>query len=136
MKPAAALLIVVVLVMLAQRGQATDNAYSIEGTAPGSGVLTGRVTRGPLTPVQQPGTPSESEVSGARIDIATLDGKLVTSVETDSAGTFRADLPAGTYKITMPSLYGAMFSKDLPAIVSISGGEEKRLNIHLDTGIR
>lgn len=36
----------------------------------------------------------------------------------------------------MPSLYGAMFSKDLPAIVSVGVGEEKRLDIHLDTGIR
>jgi hypothetical protein len=99
-------------------------------------VLTGSVTKGPLAPLQRPGTSSESGVRSAHIDIATTDGKPVTSVETDSAGTFRVDLPSGTYKVTMPSLYGAMFTKDLPAIVHVSSGKEKRLDIHLDTGIR
>jgi hypothetical protein len=86
--------------------------------------------------VQRPGVPSESRVANARIDIATLDGKPVTSIVTDSAGRFRVKLPAGTYKVEMPSLHGAMFTKDLPARVNIGAGEEKKLDIHLDTGIR
>lgn len=101
-----------------------------------TGVLEGSVTKGPLAPMVRPGMPSASGISGAHIDIATADGGPVTSVETDSAGNFKLDLPAGTYKVTMPSLYGAMFSKDLPATVIIVPGEEKRLDIHLDTGIR
>jgi hypothetical protein len=146
MKSAAALRIfLIALVVLARWTQPTSDANSMAGTVPSmveqavadsAGVLTGSVTKGPLAPAQRPGTPSGSGVPNARIDIATLDGKPVASAETDSAGTFRVDLPAGTYKITMPSLYGAMFSKDLPAIVSIGAGEKKRLDIHLDTGIR
>lgn len=108
MRPGAALRIVVALVLLAPCAHAAPTSM---------GVLTGSVTKGPLSPVERPGMSSGSVVSGAPIDIGTLDGKLVTSVETDSAGTFRVDLPAATYKVTMPSLYGAMFSKDLPAVV-------------------
>jgi hypothetical protein len=104
--------------------------------AAATGALVGRVTRGPLAPVQRPGIPSESGVNAARIDITTLEGKPVTSIETDSAGRFRVNLPAGTYRVEMPSLHGAMFTKDLPAKVTIGAGEEKKLDIHLDTGIR
>lgn len=76
-----------------------------------TGVLTGSVTKGPHTPIERPGKSSEAGVSGALIDIATVDGEPVTSVKADSAGTFRVDLPPGSYKITMPSLYGAMFGR-------------------------
>ena len=102
-----------------------------------SGILAGTLTKGPLSPVERPGTPSRpSGVAGAQIDIVTTEGKLLTSVETDSSGTFSVNLPAGTYKVTMPSLYGAMFTKDLPATVTIAAGQQTRLDIHLDTGIR
>lgn len=75
-------------------------------------------------------------VANARIDIATAEGKPFTSAVTDSGGTFKVKLPPGTYNLTMPSLYGAMFTNDLPATVTIADGEEKRIDIHLDTGIR
>ena len=70
------------------------------------------------------------------MQIATEDGKWKTSVKTDAAGHFSVRLAAGTYQITMSSLYGAMFTKDLPATVTIVSGQETRLDIHLDTGIR
>jgi hypothetical protein len=73
-------------------------------------------------------------VAGARIDVASIDGKSLTSVETNSDGEYRVTLPAGSYTITMASLHGAMFTKDLPATVAIGHGETKRLDIHLDTG--
>lgn len=125
MRTTAALAIALALMILAGRAQAGS-----------TGVLFGAVTRGPLTPVQRPGMRSQSPVAGARIDVMTLDGKPVTSVETDSIGSFRIEVPAGTYRLTMPSLHGAMFTKDLPATVSVSAGEKKRVDIHLDTGIR
>jgi len=102
-----------------------------------SGILAGTLTKGPLSPVERPGTPARpSGVADAQIDIVTTEGKLLTSVETDSSGTFSVNLPAGTYKVTMPSLYGAMFTKDLPATVTIAAGQQTRLDIRLDTGIR
>ncbi|SRR5713101_4982995 len=102
-----------------------------------AGILFGTVTKGPLFPVVRRGAPWQpSGVAGAHIDIAIIDGKLLSSVETDSSGTFKVNLPSGTYKVTMPSLYGAMFTKDLPATVTITDGQQSRLDIHLDTGIR
>jgi hypothetical protein len=101
-----------------------------------TGVVEGTVRKGPLLPMAQPGHSSDSGVAGARVDVATLDGKAVKSVETDSAGDFTLNLPAGTYEVTMPSLHGAMFTKDLPATITIVPGRKQRLDIVLDTGIR
>ncbi len=103
----------------------------------GRGVVEGSVLKGPTSPMVQPGISSSANgVPGAQVDFATLGGRRVASVKTDSAGNFRVELPAGTYNITMPSLYGAMFTKDLPAVVTIVAGQVQRLDIVLDTGIR
>ncbi len=102
----------------------------------GDGVLAGRVSRGPVSPVERPGDPPYPGVANAQIDIARPDGTKVTSTETDGEGNFRMALPGGTYVVTMPSLYGAMYSKDVPATVTIAPGAEQHLNVLLDTGIR
>ncbi len=95
-----------------------------------TGILEGKVRKGPLSPMMHPG------LAGALVDIANVDGKPVASVKTDTAGNFRIRLPAGTYKVTMHSLYGALFTKDVPATVTIRANHEQRLDILLDTGIR
>lgn len=106
------------------------------GAAPMTGILSGRVTRGPLSPVEIAGRPDADQVVGAQIDIRRSDGTRSFSVKTDPNGAYNALLPPGTYTVTMPSLYGAMFNKDLPATVTIVSGQQTRLDIHLDTGIR
>jgi hypothetical protein len=101
------------------------------------GVLSGRVTRGPLSPVEVPGMPQVvNPVAGARIVIERPGTTLARSIKTDSRGAYRMVLPPGVYRVTMPSLYGSMFTKDLPATIKITSGEQTRFNIHLDTGIR
>jgi len=126
------------ILLLLAGGTQLITAIDSPGYGQRLGILVGSVTKGPLSPVeQQPGgAPPSMGVAGARIDIATAKGKPLTSVVTDSGGTFRVQLPPGTYKLTMPSLYGAMFANDLPAIVTIAASEVKRVDIHLDTGIR
>ena len=100
------------------------------------GILQGTVSKGPLSPASPPGVSGNAPVPRARVDIAKTDGKSSMSVETDTGGKFRVALAPGTYTITMPSLHGAMFSKDLPASVTIAPGQEQSLTIVLDTGIR
>jgi hypothetical protein len=101
-----------------------------------TGVLAGSVSRGPLTPHEPVGGRSRrAQVAGARIDIATADDTPVTSVETDSLGDFKLNLPPGTYRLTMPSLHGAR-PRNLPATVTITPGQEQRLDLYLDTGLR
>lgn len=94
-------------------------------------VIAGTVSRGPVTPNQPAGHPGAAPVPNARIDVATPDGTAVTSTQTDAQGNFRIAMPPGTYRITTAS--GR--SKDLPATVAISPGEEKRLDITIDTGL-
>jgi hypothetical protein len=80
--------------------------------------------------------PNADHVADAQIDLRRSDGTRSLSVKTDPKGAYKVLLPPGTYTVTMPSLYGAMFSKDLPATVTIMSGRQTWLDIHLDTGIR
>src|SRR5438445_401052 len=117
----------------------TQTAFKSEviGESQSTGVFSGTVNKGPVVPAVRPGLGQPpSGVAGAQVDIANSAEKPVESVKTDSTGAFRVNLPAGTYKVTMPSLYGAMFTKDLPATVTIVAGQQTRLDIHLDTGMR
>src|SRR6266851_4389685 len=119
-------------------GASSRIATAGESTGP-IGVLAGRVTRGPLTPVQRADQPEPgSGVAGAELDINRADGTMVTSVKTDHRGNYRVSLPAGTYTLTMPSVrqYGAMSTKVLPATMRLAAGETKHFDIRLDTGIR
>lgn len=103
----------------------------------GSGTLVGRVTRGPQSPVEgAPGPRDAQAAQGAKLLISRPDGQPVLTVETDREGAYRAALPAGSYRVTMPSLTGVEFSKDLPATVTIVEGQETRLDLRIDTGIR
>ena len=108
-------------------------------TAPSLGTLSGTVSRGPLSPMIHPGpsapTP-EGLVADARIDVSKSTGQLATSTRTDASGRYSVSLPPGTYTVTMPTPQGAMFSRDLPATVTIAAGEQQKLDIRLDTGIR
>jgi hypothetical protein len=124
-------------ILLAGGRSQLATALDPSGNSQFLGVLVGSVTRGPLSPVARLGGPPASvAVASARIDIATAEGNPLTSVVTDSRGNFKIKLPPGKYHLTMPSLHGAMFTKDLPATLTIGPGEVKRVDIHLDTGIR
>jgi hypothetical protein len=99
------------------------------------GVLMGSVLKGPLTPHEPAHAPERSRVADARIDITTADHKPVTSVLSDAFGNFKVNLPPGKYQITMHAVHGAR-PRNMPVTVTIAAGEEKRLDIFLDTGLR
>jgi hypothetical protein len=103
----------------------------------GTGVLVGRVTMGPISPVVRPGdAEAPAGVPDARIVISGLDGQEIASVVTDAAGGYRVRLSPGRYRIDMPTPPGVSFTKGLPATVTITEGQEARLDIRVDTGIR
>jgi hypothetical protein len=60
----------------------------------------------------------------------------IATVLTDQAGQYRLNLPPGSYLIEMAAAKGRGFTKDLPATVTITQGQETRLDIRIDTGIR
>jgi hypothetical protein len=112
-------------------------------TARTPAVLEGKVTVGPLSPVEhapEPGViPSSipAEVFTSRsVLIFQEDGKtLVKTVSFNPDGTYRVELPPGTYVVAMPS--GKFESaRDLPKTVTLKAGETVQLDIDIDTGIR
>lgn len=126
--------------MLVSEGvYAAENAGNNEiKSAPkdGAGMIVGTVTKGPLRPIEAPGQPSEAPAAGVKILIKSQDGREIKSTVTDEHGRYSFSLPPKTYRIEMPSLPKAQFTKDLPATVTIKEGEEIRINIRIDTGIR
>ncbi len=121
-------------------GLATGRSQTDEGAKPpaaGMGVLTGVVTRWPMSPVQGPGLPpATAPAAGIKLVIYGPGRQEVATVLTGPAGQYRVNLPPGSYLIEVALEKGRGFTKDLPAAVTITQGQKTRLNIRLDTGIR
>lgn len=100
------------------------------------GALTGTVTLRPVTPAERPGMASRAPAPGVKIVVSGPDGREIQSMLTDAAGLYRTSLPPGTYQVTIPQLPVPQYTKDLPATVSIVAGQESRLDIQVDTGLR
>ncbi|MCF6157016.1 MAG: carboxypeptidase regulatory-like domain-containing protein [wastewater metagenome] len=101
------------------------------------GILTGKVMRGPIFPVKSKDMPPDSKPApGIRLVISTPDGQQVGSVITDDQGIYSIALPPGTYCIETTSLSGIEFTKNLPALVTVTEGKKTHLEVYIDTGIR
>ncbi len=132
--PLVFLAVLVGLLGLAGGSQADESA---QPPVAGMGSLSGRVTRGPLSPLQGPGMPpATAPAPGVKLVVYGPGRQEITSVQTDAGGQYHLNLPPGTYLIEMAPEKGLGFTKDLPATVSITEGQATRLNIRLDTGIR
>ena len=101
----------------------------------GTGVLTGRITRGPTTSVARPAD-APAPAAGIEIRIEAPDGRPVIAARTDAQGIYRVEVPPGTYRVVTGPLGGMDFTKDLPATVVIARDQEMRLDVRIDTGIR
>jgi len=108
-----------------------------QSTMPSMGVLVGRVTREPSSSIESlAGRLGPSPAANIRIVISSGAGEMVTSGMTDTRGEYRIDLPSGTYRVEIGPLAGMEYTKDLPAVVAVSAGQETRLDLRIDTGIR
>ena len=102
-------------------------------------VLQGKVTIGPILPVEQPGVNYEipCEVYEAR-KIMVYDEnhkKLIEQVDIDCNGNYHVELDSGSYVIDI-NRTGIDHSSDVPAKIEIEPGETIQLDIDIDTGIR
>ena len=130
------ILLAVLLGLLSLAGGAQAGAGAQPPSA-GTGTLAGRVIRWPTSPVQGPGLPpAAAPAPGVKLVIYGPGRQEIATVLTDAAGHFRLNLPPGSYLIEMAPEKGRGFSKDLPATVIITQGQETRLNVRIDTGIR
>lgn len=130
----AALLLSLVLILAVAACQPAGTAPPPSGE---TGILTGRVTRGPMTggPARA-GTPDTAAAAGVEIRIRGRDGGAARVARTDAAGVYRLSLPPGTYEVTLGPLPGTEFTKDPAATVTIVRGRESRQDFRIDTGIR
>jgi len=103
-----------------------------------TGTLTGKVSIGPLCPVEPCTVPHDRLVAAyaARpITISTPTGTVVTTVTADPETGYTVVLKPGTYVVDIQH-QGIGGSRELPATVTIRSGETVRLDISIDTGIR
>ncbi|HEY3306716.1 MAG TPA: carboxypeptidase-like regulatory domain-containing protein [Candidatus Binatia bacterium] len=86
--------------------------------------------------MERPGTRGAEPVSGFRVIVSSLDGRQVASAVTDDQGEYRVNLPPGSYRISSGAFPRGGFTRELPATVTVNEGQERRLDIRIDTGIR
>ena len=103
------------------------------------GVLTGKVTIGPIVPVERPGVKYDipCEVYEAR-KVMVYDKnhrKLVKQVDIDCNGFYKVELKPDFYVIDINRI-GIDHSSEVPTKVEIKPRETNLLDIDIDTGIR
>ncbi|HUT39623.1 MAG TPA: hypothetical protein VMW77_10015 [Methanoregula sp.] len=107
-------------------------------TGDGNGTLTGKVSIGPLCPVEPCTVPHDRLVAAyaARpITISTPTGTVITTVTADPETGYMVSLKPGTYVVDIQH-QGIGGSPELPKTVTIRNGETVLLDISIDTGIR
>jgi hypothetical protein len=55
---------------------------------------------------------------------------------TEANGDYHLRIPPGIYRIDMSHRTGGRFTKDVPTTVPITEGQQTRLDIRINTGIR
>jgi hypothetical protein len=108
------------------------------GASQQSGVLEGKVSIGPITPVQQiTPVPTQPGVYAARkvLIYDRYHSQLIETVSLDDNGNYHVGLAAGTYVVDINHA-GIDRSLEVPKTVKIEANSTVVLNISIDTGIR
>ena len=111
------------------------NAFSDIGA---TGVLEGKVTIGPICPVEGPGLdcdPDPSLYTSHRLLIIKNDA-VIQEVPLDGQGNFKTELVAGTYLVDFSPHDIGIPGSFTPLEAIIESGKTTRLDIEIDTGIR
>lgn len=113
---------------------------SQSGEKPKTGILKGKISIGPLCPVERnppdPNCrPTEETFKAWPISVFDKNRNKITQIKPDSEGNFRIELGEGHYIVDLEkdSVFGR---RNLPAHVMINAGETYNLDIEIDTGIR
>ncbi len=116
--------------------------YTPNGGQAGTGTLTGKVTVGPLTPVERVGVtpvPDPAVFTSRKLLLYGADGEtLIEEIPIQAAGyygTYNVTLRPGTYVLGYPK-QGVGGARGLPATVVIETGKITTLDVDIDTGIR
>ena len=105
------------------------------GASGPTGLLEGRVTLGPITPVEQVGGGPNTRPYEATVDVATPGGDVVETVESGSDGTFSVRLAAGSYRLVPRSPQGRPLPYAAPVDAAVVAGQTTTVVIAYDSGI-
>ena len=101
------------------------------------GILEGRVTIGPICPIERPDVPCPvpPEAYMAREIWVFIDNQRTAIAKLDGAGNYSISLRPGVYVIDI-NHSGIDSSGDVPKEIMIVSHKRVRLDISIDTGIR
>ena len=107
--------------------------------APGKGLLEGRITIGPICPVERmPPDPScqptEETYRAHKLSVYTESPTKVAEFSGDANGRYKIELAAGTYTIKTEREMGPGGME--PITVTVEAGKTTRQDVDIDTGIR
>jgi hypothetical protein len=116
--------------LLAECGTSTDP--STRG-GPATGVVIGRVTAGPTCPVERVGHACPPRPVVAEVQ-ASAAGRIVASTHSGADGSYRLELPGGTY--TVVAVTQNALPRCVPGTVTVKTAHTTSGDITCDTGIR
>jgi hypothetical protein len=134
-------LLVVLACVVAGCVTPTAGSPAAGSPAPGASVsvLTGRVTAGPVCPVERYPPASvcaDRPVSGALLVIEDGDGRKVAEVRSGADGGFRVELPPGSYRIVPQPVAGLIGTAQPVDLRLEPGASASPIAVRYDTGIR
>ena len=108
-------------------------------TAENNGTLKGRVTIGPICPVErvdQPCDPPPEMYASHHLVLLAQDGKTkIQEIKTDAKGFYKTEAPAGDYLLDyVPHDIGIGVKPPKP--VHVEAGQTTKFDLDIDTGIR
>ena len=115
---------------------ATAGVVAACGGGGPTGMLQGRVTLGPTSPVQQAGGPPDVRPYAATIAIETPGGDAVATVTSGKDGAFSVRLRPGRYRLVPRSPAGRSLPYASPQDAAVLAGSVARVTIAYDSGIR
>ncbi len=101
----------------------------------GEGTLYGKVSIGPLCPVEPCPNPKPDVYSSKSLVLQPTSGQP-TYVNLNPDGSFKAAVKAGTYSVSLTNCDYMGCKRSLPQTVVVKPGEASQLEISIDTGIR
>ncbi len=105
-----------------------------------TGTFTGKVSIGPLCPVEPCTNPIPDVYSSRQLILEPRGGgrpvNLPFSVKLDANGNFSDEIPEGNYSVTLSDCNFLGCSQIFPLTVFIKANEKTEINLDVDTGIR
>jgi len=111
---------------------ACDSMLLLSPSAPQG--IDGIVLAGPQCPVETVDNPCPDQPIQAKLTVASMDGDVVTELETELDGRFRVGLEPGGYVLIPRS--GTPFPIAAAQEVKVERGVFTTVTVHFDTGIR